>query len=351
MTVAEFMEHALYHPELGYYARAARRSGRGGDFFTSVDVGPLFGELLAVQIEEMWRVLRDAGAPAFDLVEVGAGDGRLARDVMDAAARDHPELYRHIRLTLVERSAVARDAQRVTLGPHVERLACARADLPRSVTGVIYANELLDAMPVHVITRTAEGVREVVIGEEDGALVERGAPVSNAALLRHLPPLAPGARVEVSPAADAWVRDAASSLDRGFLLLFDYCRDAAAPHAGAHAEGTLMSYRAHRADPREWLSAPGDMDLTAHVDLPAVRRAAAEAGLETVGIVDQTYFLLSQGLAERVETGHDLHAVHERLAARTLIMPGGLGSTMKALVFAKRIGAPALRGTSSGRLT
>ena len=116
LSVAEFMELALYDPERGYYAGAAQRSGRHGDFFTSVDVGPLFGEAIAAQLVEMWDVLRLRGAESFDLVEAGAGNGRLARDVMDAAAAHSPEFYRHIRLTLVERSAAARAAQPASLG-------------------------------------------------------------------------------------------------------------------------------------------------------------------------------------------------------------------------------------------
>jgi SAM-dependent MidA family methyltransferase len=345
LTVAEYMELALYHPEHGYYSRAARRSGRDGDFFTSVDVGPLFGELIAAQLDEMWYVL---GAGAFELVEAGAGNGRLARDVLDAAARHHPDFYANVRLTLVERSPVARDAQPAALGPHLERLAAVRDDLPASVEGVIYANELLDAFPVHVVTMTEEGVREIVVSERDGVLVEDQAAISDPAIVAHLPRIDPGTRMEICLAAATWVRRAAAALQRGFLLLFDYGHDV---DTRAHPDGTLMAYRAHVAEPRNWLAAPGDSDLTAHVDLTALRRAAEGAGLRTLGLVDQTYFLLSLGLADRVETGHDRHAIRQRLAARTLIMPGGLGSTMKAMVFAKGVGAPALRGTTSGRLT
>ena len=351
LTVAEYMELALYHPEHGYYSRAARRSGRDGDFFTSVDVGPLFGELIAAQLEEMWRVLGANGAGPFDLVEAGAGDGRLARDVLDAAARDYPDFYASIRLTLVERSPAARAAQRATLGPHLERLAGVRDDLPPSIEGVIYANELLDAFPVHVVAMTAEGIREIVVSERDGVLVEAEAGIDDPAILGRLFPMDAGTRVEIGRAAAAWVGDAAAALRRGFLLLFDYGHEPGEGHSRAHPDGTLMAYRAHVAEPRHWLGDPGEADLTAHVDLTAVRRAAEEAGLRTLALVDQTYFLLSLGLADRVETGHDRRAIQQRLAARTLVMPGGLGSTMKAMVFAKGVGAPALRGTTSGRLT
>jgi SAM-dependent MidA family methyltransferase len=348
------MDLALYHPEYGYYSRAAQRSGRDGDFLTNVDVGPLFGELIAVELDEMWRVLQAQGPTAFDLVEAGAGNGRLARDVLDAAAGHHPDFYANLRLTLIERSAAARDAQRVVLGPHLARFAGAQADLPRSVTGTIYANELLDALPVHVVTMTPRGLREIVIGERNGALVETDAPPSPA-LAEHLArshvTLGAGARIEVGLAAARWIRSAAESLARGFLLLFDYGHDARELQSPTHAGGTLMAYHAHTAGAVGWLDAPGEHDLTSHVDLTAVRKAAEGAGLDTLGIIDQTYFLISLGLAERVESGHDRRAVQRRLAAKTLVMPGGLGSTMKTMVFAKGVGVPPLRGITSGRLT
>ena len=351
LTVAEYMELALYHPEHGYYSGAAQRSGRAGDYFTSVDVGPLFGELIAAQLDEMWQVLRAHGAGAFDLVEAAAGNGRLARDVLDAAARYHPDFYANLRLTLVERSPAAREAQRAALGPHLDRLVATRDDLPAAIEGVIYANELLDALPVHVVTMTAEGVREIVVAERDGVLVEAQAAVSDPEIVAHLPPIDPGARIEIGLAAAAWVRNAAASLRRGFLLLFDYGHERDEAHSRTHPDGTLVAYRAHVAEPRGWLTAPGDADLTAHVDLTAVRRAAEAGGLRQLALVDQTYFLLSLGLADRLPTGDDRDAIRQRLAARTLVMPGGLGSTMKAMVFAKGIGAPSLRGIASGRLT
>jgi SAM-dependent MidA family methyltransferase len=351
LTVAEFMELALYDPEHGYYSGAAQRSGKRGDFFTSVDVSPLFGGLIAAQLAEMCALLGESGADRFDLVEAGAGNGRLSRDILDAAAARHPEFYARVRLTLVERSRAARDAQRATLGPHVPVLVSSSDELPRDVCGAIVANELLDALPVHVVAMTADGPREIVIGERQGTLVEAEAAVSDPALLDDLPPLEPGERVEVGVAATRWIRNAAASLSRGFLLLFDYGYERSPRHFRTHPQGTLMAYRAHRAMAEGWLTAPGETDLTAHVDLASVRRAADEAGLRTLGIVDQTYFLGALGLADRLRAGHDRAAITERLAARTLVMPGGLGDTMKAMVFAKGVGAPALRGLASGRLT
>lgn len=351
LTVARFMELALYHPEFGYYSGAAQRSGRHGDFYTSVDVGPLFGATIAAQLAEMWDILQARGARAFDVVEAGAGNGRLAGDVLDAAARAYPGMYAHLRLTLVERSAAARRAQADRLAPHASRVVAVRDALPSPITGVVYANELLDALPVHIVIRTERGWQEVAVGERDGALEETAVPVSSPALLEALRrahgSARPGDRIELGLAAAEWIRGAGTALREGFLLLFDYGGDT----GFAPPDGTLTTYRAHRSRPAAWLEDAGGQDLTVQVDLAAVRRAACDAGLTPLGLVDQSYFLLALGLADRLETGHDRRAVLERLAARTLIMPGGLGSTMKAMVFAKGVGTPVLTGVASGRLT
>lgn len=354
LTVAEFMDLALYHPQYGYYASAAQRSGREGDFFTSVDVGPLFGEIVAAQLDEMWNRLRDAGATRFQLVEAGAGNGRLARDILDAIADHHDDLYDHLEVTLVERSEPARAQQPATLGRH---RADSRAVLPpaSSITGVILANELLDALPVHVVRMREDGLREVYIGERDERLIEIEDLPSNRHVIddyltRMEVPLPPGTTTEVGLEAVRWMKAAAAAIDRGFLLLFDYGHTAAQLFA-THGSGTLMAYRSHVATERGWLDEPGARDLTAHVNLTAVRDAAEAAGLTTIGIVDQMYFLTSLGIAERLDGGRDLKSLARRLAAKTLLMPGGLGSTMKAFAFARGVDRPALTGLSSGRLT
>src|SRR2546422_6343152 len=182
MTVAAFMDLALYHPELGYYARADQRSGRAGDFFTSVDVGPLFGELLEIQLAEIASILQATtevaenaerihhnsarsarSAVAFDLVEAGAGNGRLSADILRAARERDRAFYDTIQLHLVEASAGARAAQRATLADVAERLASSDASFPCSFDGVVIANELLDALPVHQVVMREEGLRETYV--------------------------------------------------------------------------------------------------------------------------------------------------------------------------------------------
>jgi SAM-dependent MidA family methyltransferase len=365
MTVARFMELALHHPRVGYYARAPRRSGRAGDFFTSVDVGPLFGELLAHQLAEMAELLRPAGADPqapVDLVEAGAGNGRLAADILSAIRRDHPALYPRLHLHLVESSEEARRAQPAMLGALGERLSSSGAALPPVFSGILIANELLDAFPVHQVVARTDGLREVyvTIGPNGHSLeTVEGAP-SSAALADYLARvgvvLEPGMRAEINLGAIDWMRDAARRLRRGFVILIDYGHHASHLYSVRHWLGTLATFRDHRTtepEPAEhrgpaWLRQPGLQDVTAHVDFTSVRRAAEEEGLVTLAFMDQTYLLL--GLLRSVQSLDDGEtASRARRALKTLILPGGLGSTHKVLILGRDVGRPALSACSFGQ--
>jgi SAM-dependent MidA family methyltransferase len=362
VTVAAFMNAALYHPEFGYYARAAQRSGRAGDFFTSVDVGPLFGELLARQVAEMHGLLESCPAadpsntarpapPALDFVEVGAGNGRLSADVLHALRRDSPGVYHHLNAHLVEASAAARLSHRETLGESAARLTSSSATLPEAFEGILVANELLDALPVHQVVMREDGLHEVYVEFSRGDLRLREGPLSTPRIVEYLSAvgvkLEPGWKAEIGLAAADWVRDAATRLRRGFMILIDYGHDAAELYSVTHSSGTLTSFaRHHAAGPEStatpWLQRPGQQDLTAHVDFTTVRHAAEAEGCAALGFLDQMYFLLAL-VSDRLETLD----VKQRLALKTLVMPGGLGSTMKVLVLGKNVGAPRLAGLSS----
>jgi SAM-dependent MidA family methyltransferase len=364
LTVAAFMDLALYDPGFGYYARAAQRSGRAGDFFTSVDVGPLFGELLEVQIAEMFDLIAGAADDAsFDLVEAGCGNGRLSADILRTARQRHPSFYRAIRLHLVEASAAARSAQQSTLDDVGERLESSGPRLPDSFEGVLIANELLDAMPVHQVVMRDEGLREIYVttrhrdrGHDSSGdmlhLVE--GPLSTPALEDYLDRLGvalePGWRAEINLHAVEWIREAARSLRRGFMILIDYGHEARELYSPSHAAGTLTSFNRHRSsgpeettlDQPQWLQHPGEQDLTAHVDFTSVREAAEAEGLATLGFLDQTYLLM--GLLDGFP---DPQSVISNPQFKTLMLPGGIGSTHKVLLLAKGVGTPTLRGCSS----
>ncbi|MBI4484909.1 MAG: SAM-dependent methyltransferase [Acidobacteria bacterium] len=393
ITVAAFMDLALYDPEIGYYARAPRRSGRAGDFFTSVDVGPLFGELLERQIAEMAGLLQSpvgspqssvgspqssVGSPQslFDLVEAGAGDGRLAADILRAAHDRDSSFYDRIRLHLVEASAAARAAQRSTLGVFAERLERSADRLPDRFEGVIIANELLDAFPVHQVIVRDGRLREVYV---DADLKTVEGPLSTPALSDYLERLGvtleEGWRAEINLRAVDWIRQAARRLSRGFIVLIDYGHQARELYSATHSTGTLTSFARHTMAGSDhpgltpaWLARPAEQDITSHVDFTSVRAAAESEGLTTIGFLDQTYFLLgilssegsvgsvgavgSVGSVRSAGSGNEpRHPVVDKWcnsgrALKTLLMPGGLGSTHKVLILGKGVGSPPLRGRS-----
>ena len=367
LTVAAFMDLTLYDSELGYYARAAQRSGRAGDFFTSVDVGPLFGELLEIQIAEMAGILNsEFQITDFALVEAGAGNGRLSADILRAARGHDPAFYESIQLHLVEASGEARAAQYATLGDMADRLASSGGALPASFEGVLLANELLDALPAHQVVMRPDGLREVYVAVDDVARPFQGrdrlggpertalhlveGPPSTPALAEYLDrvgvTLEPGWRAEINLRAVDWIREAARRLRRGFIILIDYGHDARELYSPAHSAGTLTTFARHQSSGPEspsgapaWLRHPGEQDLTAHVDFTSVRAAAEAEGLTTIAFLDQTYFLL--GLLPGLR---NLQTASRQL--KTLVLPGGLGSTHKVLILGKGVGAPALRGCS-----
>jgi SAM-dependent MidA family methyltransferase len=364
LTVAAFMEAALYDSESGYYARAARRSGRAGDFFTSVDVGPVFGELVARQVVEMAGLLQSsftspqplAPSPQFpvDLIEAGAGNGRLSADILRAIRRHDVALYDRLRLHLVEISPNARAAQRETLGDVAGRLASSSGDLPNAFTGLLLANELLDAFPVHQVVMREDGLREVYVDVCGDRLVTAEGPLSTPELCSYLERLAlslePGWRVEINLRALEWVRSAIERMTRGFAILIDYGHPARELYSVTHSNGTLTTFSGHTmAGPERpgtevpWLERPGEQDITAHVDFTSVQLAAESEGAVALGFLDQTYFLLGLGAAAL-----DASDLKTRLAVKTLVMPGGLGSTLKVLILGKNVGTPPLLGCSFG---
>jgi SAM-dependent MidA family methyltransferase len=190
-------------------------------------------------------------------------------------------------------------------------------------------------------------------------LIREGAP-STPALADYLARLGitlkQGWRAEINLEAVDWVRQAARRLRRGFIILIDYGHEARELYSATHDRGTLTSFAGHvMAGPEShvgvtpWLERPGDQDLTTHVDFSSVRAAATEEGLDTLGFLDQTYFLLGLGAGTKIRPGANVDQIKHRLALKTLLMPGGLGSTHKVLILGKGVGKPTLRGCSFGQ--
>jgi SAM-dependent MidA family methyltransferase len=303
MPFARFMELALYDAEGGYYRGPAARPGRAGDFLTAPELHPIFGASLAVALEDIWMRL---GRPEpFVVREFGSGTGTLALAILDELALARSPLRAAVRYEAVDVDPrrVEALASRLTAAGHGDVLDA--ADPTAAIDGVVLANEVLDALPVHRVRWRDGSLREIAIElDADGGLREMEVEPSIPALAERLAAegveLVEGQTAEVGLAADAWIAAAAGRLRRGLLVLIDYGAPAAELFDPVRRrDGTLRAYVRHQVhdDPYRHV---GRQDLTAHVDVTAVERAARAAGLTTVGITTQAEALMGLGIEDRL---------------------------------------------------
>jgi SAM-dependent MidA family methyltransferase len=331
MPFARFMELALYDPAGGYYRSPEARPGRGGDFLTAPELHPIFCEMLARAVVQAWDGL---GRPdQFVVREHGAGDGALAASML-TALRATP-LGGLVRYQAVEIDGrrLARLRDRLDAEGLVDRLEPVS---DRPFDGVVLANEVLDALPVQRVRRRGDALRELAVDVgDDGSFVEveiePTTPTLAARLASEAIDLVDGQTAEVCLALDAWIADAAARLRRGLLLLIDYGAPAADLYDPVRRrDGTLRTYVRHQvhADPYRFV---GRQDMTAHVDVSAVERAARAAGLATIGITTQAEALIGLGIEERLrEIQADPATTIEeytllRSALRRLLDPAAMG--------------------------
>ena len=280
ITFAEFMEWALYDPEEGFYARLP--VGEQGHFVTSPHLSPVFGRLLARQVAEFWELL-DRPSP-FDIIEVGAGDGTLARQILGALPAEVSQIVRY---RAVERSAAARRALEAGGLEALEDLS----DIADPVVGCVIANELLDNLPFHRLCGASGGVMELFVGVEGDRFVLVEGPPSSEELLALAPALARGGEFVVSPASLRFIDGAARVLDRGYVWLVDF------GFVGDTEPRSVHGYRDHRVHD-DVLTQPGSTDITTGVDFAALARHALSRGLRVWGPVSQRDVLLSLGFRE-----------------------------------------------------
>jgi SAM-dependent MidA family methyltransferase len=333
---ARYMDVALYAPGLGYYAAGATKLGAAGDFVTAPELSPLFGAALAAQVAAILAATRSR-----EIVELGAGTGRLAVDLLAAlAARDvSPSRYR-----IVEPSPDLRERQRARLArdaasdpARVEWLDA----LPAAIDGAIIANEVLDAMPVHLVARRGGRwlERGVVWDAACGSFAwdERAADPRLAAIAGARFPDSGEYLSEINPAAEALVEDIGRRLIAGAALFIDYGFPAREYYHPQRGEGTLMCHYRHRAhdDPFAW---PGLTDITAHVDFTAIAAAGERAGLTVAGFAAQAPFLMGCGILEVLAAaGAPQSTAYIKSAAgvQRLLSPAEMGELFKVLALAK----------------
>jgi len=353
ITFAEFMSACLYEPGLGYYTSAGRKVGAEGDFYTSSNVHRVFGRLIAREIARMWQSM---GRPSdFQVVEAGAGNGRLAADVMDALAEIEPALYETVICRLIEAEPTLAETQRRMLETHAARLAWSTpAELlsgALSITGCIFSNELIDALPVHIVEMTASGLREIMVGADNDRFIERHGPLSTTELQEYFDlievKLPVGQRAEVHLAANGWIRGVAASLRRGFVITIDYGYLAPELYGRMRMNGTLLCYFRHKVEEDPYIRV-GLQDITTHVDFSSLIKAGESAGLQKIWYGEQYRFLMAAGMMEEMmalesrSVTEDIR-LKDRLALKKLMLPdGGMGDTFKVLVQAANVEAPDL---------
>jgi SAM-dependent MidA family methyltransferase len=300
MSFARFMEIALYDPERGYYRGAVARPGRGGDFLTAPEAHLIFGRAVGRFVDAVWRAMGSPGR--FTIREHGAGTGALAAALIDGLDADCSDAIGALRYRVDEVEPARVSAVRSRL-EQAGRAGILEPDGDDPIDGLVIANEVLDALPTHRVMSRSGDLREILVGvDAEGRLVDVEAAPTTPGLAARLAGagivLADGQRAEIGLALDGWIARSAAGLRRGVALLIDYGHPAAELYdPRRRAAGTLAAYLQHQVHDDPYL-AIGRQDLTAHVDVTAVERAAAAAGLVHLGAVTQADFLDRLGAGE-----------------------------------------------------
>ncbi|HVC13065.1 MAG TPA: SAM-dependent methyltransferase [Burkholderiales bacterium] len=340
ISFARYMELALYEPELGYYAGGAAKLGAPGDFVTAPEMGGLFARTLARQVAELLQ-------PGDAILEFGAGSGALAATLVDELAALGAGGHEYL---ILEPSAELAGRQRTRLGKRARWPGA----LPQDFRGVMLANEVLDAMPVHALAWTGAGVLERGVCAREGRLAwsERPAQGEVLAAARAIAlELPPSGRYEseLGLAARAWMRTLGAHLERGALLAIDYGFPRREYYHPQRSMGTLQCHYRHRSH-GDVFYYPGLQDITAHIDFSALAEAALESGLELLGYAPQAQFLLNCGLTELLSAADpEDTARYAPLAAEAqrLVSPAEMGELFKVLAVGRGVRA-GLRGFARG---
>ena len=375
ISFAEYMDAVLYHPAEGYYSRGAKL-GAMGDFVTSSHLSADFGEMLALQFVQIWEIL---GSPSqFDLVEMGAGQGILAVDILRFIKQNHPNFFETITYTIIETSAALRQQQQQIQGVKIRWVTWDK--LPdNSLCGCCFSNELVDAFPVHRLQCQDGQWQELYVtwnnqnenegdGEETGGFKEELGPLSTPALAAYFEQVGvadyewpEGYTTDVNLAALSWLETLAEKLKRGYVITIDYGYEARRYYHPQRSRGTLQCYRQHRYhdDPYCFV---GEQDITAHVDFTALQRQGDRLGLEEEGFTPQALFLMALGLGDRLAalgrgsqpaSGADiLRVMQRREVLHGLLDPQGLGG-FGVLVQSKGLPSdrPPLKGLTTPRMS
>jgi SAM-dependent MidA family methyltransferase len=339
ITFAEFMEMVLYHPELGYYSSGQVEIGKQGDFFTASSLGSDFGELLANQLLQMQTILK---IKPFQIVEMGAGKGHLAKDILDYIQQQHPEQSQNFEYIILEKSPALKQAQQDLLQTitDIKIRWCDWSELAdQSIKGCFLSNELLDAFPVHKVTVQNSTLKELYVThsiEKNSLFQEMPGKLSRSEIQTYFDNLGidiwsypEGFQTEVNLQMLDWLKQVQSKLNQGFILTIDYGYPATKYYHPQRYQGTLQCYFQHRHHNNPFVNL-GQQDITAHVDFTTLQKQGEILGLQTLGLTQQGMFLMALGLGDRLNDLSQnptdvMTLLKRREALHQLIDPMGLG--------------------------
>lgn len=345
ITFAEYMELALYHPQQGYYATEAVNIGKQGDFLTSPHWGPDFGELLAAQFREIWEILKKPNP--FTIVEMGAGQGILAANILSYLEKQDEELWQALEYVIIEKSAAMQAEQKQRLNTDKVRWRTWDEIEEKSLTGCFFSNELIDAFPVHQVVIEEKELKEIYVsykplednGKSEIKFVETSGELSTQKITEYFQLLgidllsdsySDRYRTEVNLAALDWQDTVAQKLEKGYIFTIDYGYKAERYYHPNRQEGTLQCYYQHRRHNDPYWNL-GRQDITAHVNFTALEKRGNLSGLKNVEFTQQGLFLMALGLGDKLsqlstESGLSITEVlSRREALHSLMDPMGLG--------------------------
>ena len=347
ITFERFMDMALYDPESGYYSSKEKRIGREGDFYTSSHLHPVFGVIIGKQIYEMWEKI---GRPeAFDIVEMGAGEGYVCRDMLEYLKST--AIFKHLNYAIIEINPLVKHRQEKLLSEFSGKVKWFQSlDDVAGVRGCFFSNELPDAFPVHLLEFQKE-LKEVYLKADKGELTETLGPLSNRAISDYFASINihfdEGYRTEFNLRIREWLNDINKVLKEGFILTIDYGYSDRDYYSEDRNRGTLMCYHEHQLNENLYENI-GYQDITAHVNFSSVKKWGEDIGIKTTGFTSQGAFMVSMGIDEEIrkisENSKDYAMEIARI--KKLIMPQGMGDSHMVMAQYKGEGLPQLKGFS-----
>lgn len=348
ITFAEFMETALYHPRFGYYNSAEKpKIGADGDFYTSSDVHPFIGKVLAHEFKTMFEIL---GTNSFSIVEMGAGKGTMALDILNEINKYDPDFYDIISYIIIEKSYAFRSRQQELLKDCRQKVkwinSLTELKDAGGFTGSFFSNELVDSFPFNRVYQDGTEFKEIYVSLNNDLLVEKTGKLSTGALLEYFKrlniSLPDGMKTEVNLEALSWVKDVSLATNKGFIITIDYGYPAHLYYAPARMNGTFMCYFNHSVN-EEPFERVGRQDITAHIDFTSIAIEGKRVGLELSTFTSLPFYLMDKGkdiLEEEISKLQDIDSVNafkSSSAIKNLIHPEGMGGKFKVMIQTKGI--------------